>query len=155
MALVKLILREHVEKLGRAGDLVSVKPGFARNFLLRQGKASLATDARVEELEHHRRIIAEKQAKELKDLGAVKRKIESTVIEVSAAAGEGGKLFGSVTLPQLVELLEQKGISVDRRKLRVSDAIKSVGEHAVEVRLHPELIATFKVVVLDAGAAES
>ena len=97
MANVKLILREDVEKLGHAGDLVSVKPGFARNFLLRQGKASLATTARISELEHHRRVIGEKQAKELKDLQAVKNKIESTVLQVSATAGVEGKLFGSVT----------------------------------------------------------
>jgi large subunit ribosomal protein L9 len=80
MAQVKLILREHIEKLGRAGDVVSVKPGFARNYLLRQGKATLATEARIEELEHHRRIIADEQARELKDLEAVKNKIESTVL---------------------------------------------------------------------------
>jgi len=153
MALVKLILREHVEKLGRAGDVVSVKPGFARNYLLRQGKATLATEGRIEELEHHRRIIADRQARELRDLEAVKKKIESTVLEVSAAAGEEGKLFGSVTLPQLAELLEQRGIAIDRRKLRVSEPIKSVGEHSVDVRLHPELVATFKVLVVAEGGA--
>ena len=134
---------------------MSVKPGFARNFLLRQGRASLATDARIQELEHHRRIISENQVRELRDLEAVKSKIEATVIEVSAAAGEGGKLFGSVTLPQLAGLLEQKGIDIDRRKLRVSETIKSIGEHPVEVRLHPELVATFKVVVVAEGADES
>ena len=155
MAQVKLILREHVEKLGRAGDVVSVKPGFARNYLLRQGKASMATEARIAELEHHRRIIADHQARELRDLEAVKKKIESTVLEVSAAAGEGGKLFGSVTLQQVAHLLEEKGIEIDRRKLRLSEPIKSIGEHSVEVRLHPELVATFKVAViaaLDAGS---
>ena len=152
MANVKLILREDVEKLGHAGDLVTVKPGFARNFLLRQGKASLATQARIRELEHHRRVISEKQAKELKDLQAVKDKIESTVIEVAAAAGVGGKLFGSVTLQQVAELLEAKGVPVDRRKLHVAETIKSVGEHSVDVRLQRGLVAAFKVVVVAEGA---
>ena len=160
MANVKLILREDVEKLGHAGDLVTVKPGFARNFLLRQGKASLATAARIRELDHHRRVIGEKQAKALKDLQAVKNRIESTVVQVSATAGVEGKLFGSVTLQQVAELLEEKGISVDRRKLSVVETIKSVGEHSVDLRLHRELVATFKVVVVAedaeaAGAAEA
>ena len=160
MADVKLILREDVEKLGRAGDLVTVKPGFARNFLLRQGKASLATAARIRELDHHRRVIGEKQVKALKDLQAVKNRIESTVVQVSATAGVEGKLFGSVTLQQVAELLEEKGISVDRRKLSVVETIKSVGEHSVDLRLHRELVATFKVVVVAedaeaAGAAEA
>jgi large subunit ribosomal protein L9 len=155
MAQIKLILREHVEKLGQAGDVVSVKPGFARNFLLPQGKASMATEARISELEHHRRIISEQQVRELSNLAAFKKKIESTVLEVAAAAGEGGKLFGSVTLQQVASLLAEKGIDLDRRKLRVSEPIKSLGEHSVEVRLHPELVATFKVAVVASEDAAS
>ena len=147
MAQIQLILREDVEKLGRAGDLVSVKPGFARNFLLPQGKATLATEARVSELDHNRRVIAERQARELKDLQALKHKIESTVIEVTAQAGLEGKLFGSVTLQQVAELLKGKGIEIDRRKMRVPETIKTVGKHVVEVRLHRELSATLNVVV--------
>jgi large subunit ribosomal protein L9 len=155
MAQIKLILREQVEKLGQAGDVVSVKPGFARNFLLPQGKASMATEARISELEHHRRIISEHQARELSNLKAFKKKIESTVLEVAAAAGEEGKLFGSVTLQQVASLLAEKGIDLDRRKLRVSEPIKSLGEHSVEVRLHPELSATFKVAVVASQDAAS
>ena len=153
MAQVKLILREDVEKLGHAGDLVAVKPGYARNYLLRQGKASLATEARVNELEHHRRIISEEQARALKDLDAVKRKIEAQVVEVEAQAGIEGKLFGSVTLQHVAELLAEKGIELDRRKMQVAEPIKTVGEHEVQVRLHRELIATVKVIVTATGIA--
>jgi large subunit ribosomal protein L9 len=153
MAQVKLILREDIERLGHAGDLVSVKPGFARNYLLPQGKASIATDARINELEHHRRIIAEEQSKALKDLAAVKNRIEGQVVEVEAQAGTEGKLFGSVTMQQVADLLGQKGIEVDRRKMRVAEAIKSVGEHTVDVRLHRELVAQVKVVVTASGVA--
>jgi large subunit ribosomal protein L9 len=153
MGQVKLILREDVEKLGHAGDLVAVKPGYARNFLLPQGKASLATEARVNELEHHRRIIVEQQAKALKDLDALKTKIEGITIEVEARAGEGEKLFGSVTLPQIAALLAERGVPVDRRKLRVAGPIKTTGEHTVEVRLHRELTAALKVVVTGVGGA--
>lgn len=151
MAQVKLILREDVEKLGHAGDLVAVKPGYARNYLLPQGKASIATEARINELEHHRRIIAEQQAKALKDLGAVRARIEAQVVEVEAQAGAGGKLFGSVTLQQVADQLAQKGVEVDRRKLQVAEPIKTVGEHTVQLRLHRELVATIKVVVTASG----
>jgi len=147
MAQVKLILREDIGKLGEAGDLVSVKPGFARNYLLRRGKATLATEARIKELEHHRRAIAEKQAKELKDLQGLKQKIESTVIEVAASAGAEGKLFGSVTMQQVAELLAEKGLDLDRRKMSVPEAIKTTGDHEVTVQLRRELAAKLKVVV--------
>lgn len=155
MAQVRLILREDVEKLGQAGDLVVVKPGYARNYLLRQGKASLATEARVNELEHHRRIIAEQQAKALNDLAAVKQKIEAQVVRVEAQVGTEGRLFGSVTMQQVADLLAEKGIKLDRRKMRIAEPIKTLGEHEVEVRLHRELIAKVKVVVAAIGETEA
>ena len=77
MALVKIILREDVQNLGHAGDVVSVKPGYARNYLLPRGKAAVATESKVKELEHHRRVISEKLAKELKDVEAVRHKLQS------------------------------------------------------------------------------
>jgi large subunit ribosomal protein L9 len=147
MSLIDLILKEEVPKLGEAGDLVRVKPGFARNYLLPQGKAALATKARVKELEHQKRVISEKQAKELKDLEAVKHKIESVVLEFTAQAGEEGKLFGSITAANIAEQLAEKGIEVDRRKLALDEAIKTVGEHAVSLKLRGELAAKVKVVV--------
>jgi large subunit ribosomal protein L9 len=153
VAQVKLILREDVEKLGNAGDVVSVKPGYARNFLLPQGKASLATEARINELEHHRRIIREEQMKLLKDLEAVRSKVESELIEVEVQAGAEGRLFGSVTMQQVADLLAEKGLEIDRRKMHVDEPIKTVGEHAVQVRLHREMVATLKVNVVASGIA--
>jgi large subunit ribosomal protein L9 len=147
MGLVKLILRDDVNKLGNAGDLVSVKPGFARNFLLPQGKAILATESRVKELEHQKRVIAERMAKETKDLEALKRRIESVALEFEAQAGEEGKLFGSVTSQQLAQQLAEKGVEIDRRKLVLDEPIKTLGEHTVCVRLRNELIAEVKVTV--------
>jgi large subunit ribosomal protein L9 len=147
MSLTRLILREDIPRLGQAGDLVSVKPGYARNHLLPQGKAIIATESRVKEIEHHKRTIADKQAKALKGFEAVQRRLQSTRIEVSAQAGEGGKLFGSVTLQQIADLLKEKGLEVDRRKMHTDEPIKTVGEHVVEVRLHRELTAQLKVTV--------
>ena len=147
MGLVKLVLREDVPKLGHAGEVVSVKPGYARNFLLPQGKAALASEARVKELEHHKRLIAEKVARDLKDLGAARDRLEQLELEVEAQAGEEGRLFGSVTAAQVAELIGEKGIEIDRRKIDLAEPIKEVGEHSVPIRLHRAVIANVRLKV--------
>lgn len=147
MAQIRLILREDVPKLGYAGDVVAVKPGYARNYLLPTGKASLATSARLKEVEHHTRVIGEQQAKALKDLEGFKQKVESLTLEVEVQAGDGGRLFGSVTMQNVADLLAEKGVEIDRRKLQSDGAIKSLGEHEISLRLHRDLIAKVKVVV--------
>ena len=145
MAQVKLILREDVPSLGEAGDLVTVKPGFARNYLVPQGKATVATEANVRELEHQKRVVAEKLAKELKDVEAVRDKLQALTLQVSARVGEEGKLFGSVTNVQIAELLEQHGFTIDRRKIALGEPIKEAGEHVVPVQLRRELVAEIKL----------
>lgn len=152
MALVKLILREEVHGLGDAGDVVEVKPGYARNYLVPLGKAAQASAAKIQQLEHHKRQIAEKVAKQLKDLKKTKAQLEKLSLEVEAKAGEEGKLFGSVTAAQVAELLAEKGFEIDRRKLGMSEPIKEVGEHAVELRLNSGVVATLKIVVAAADA---
>jgi len=151
MANVKLILVESIHRLGEAGDLVSVKPGFARNFLLPQGKAMLATEGRVKEFEHKRRIAEEKAAKEMKDLQAVKSRLEALSISIGARAGESGKLFGSVTAAQIADKIEAAGLKVDRRRIDLRDPIKEVGEHKVAVKLLKELVAYVSVTVVAEG----
>ena len=135
MGQVKLILREDVPKLGHAGEVVSVKPGYARNFLLPQGKAALASEAKVNELEHHKRLITEKVARDLKDLNAARDRLEQLQLEVEAQAGEEGRLFGSVTAIQIAELIGEKGIEIDRRKIDLAEPIKEVGDHSVPIRI--------------------
>jgi large subunit ribosomal protein L9 len=152
---VKLILLESIHSLGEAGDLVRVKPGYARNYLLPQGKAILATDSRVEELEHNKRIAAEKAARELQNLQILKQKIESLEIEISARAGEEGRLFGSVTAAQIAERLVGHGYEIDRRRVILGEPIKEIGEHKVPVRLHSQLRAEIRVrVVAESGPTE-
>jgi len=151
MSQVKLILTDGVHNLGESGDLVSVKPGYARNYLLPQGKAILATESRVRELEHNQRIIAEKAAKELKNLHGAKKKLEGLKLETSARAGDEGKLFGSVTSANVAELLAAKGFEIDRRRISI-DSIKSIGEHKVEIKLHRELTAEVTLLVKPEGA---
>lgn len=147
MAQVQLILREDVPNLGDAGDVVKVKPGFARNYLLPQGKAIVATEGQIQQLEHHKRVIADQLAKEMKDLKAVRDRLEQVELVVSMKAGEEGKLFGSVTTATLAELLAERGFEIDRRKITLEAPIKEVGEHVVPVRLRGELVAKVKLTV--------
>jgi large subunit ribosomal protein L9 len=151
MAQVKVILREDVPRLGDAGEVVSVRPGFARNFLLPQGKAILATESSMKALDHHQRVISDKVAREKKGLESEKARVEALALEIAVQVGEEGKLFGSVTAVQIAELLEAKGVSVDRRKIELAEPIKEVGEHRVPLRLHREIVAQLR---LNVKAAE-
>jgi large subunit ribosomal protein L9 len=150
MGTVQIILREDVLKLGNAGDLVTVKPGYARNFLVPQGKAMFATAQRVNEVEHQKRVISEKLAKEHGDLKAVKAKLDGVSLEFEAQAGDEGKLFGSITAQHIAEQLGEKGLDIDRRKLVLPESIKSVGEHSIAIKLRGALEARLKVVVTPA-----
>ena len=141
MRQVKVILSEAVVGLGEAGDLVGVKVGYARNFLLPQGKALLATESKVRELEHHKRVVAEKAARDLNDLKALRDRLESVALEVTARVGEEGKLFGSVTTAHIAELLAEKGYTVDRRKIHLSEPLREIGDHVVPIRLQRDLTA--------------
>src|SRR3990172_3221971 len=126
MRSVKLILREDVPNLGDSGEVVSVKPGFARNYLIPQGKAIAATAAHVRELEHEKRVIAEKVARERKALEAERAKIHGVEIEIAAQAGEEGRLFGSVTAAQIAEKLAERGLELDRRRIELAEPIKEL-----------------------------
>jgi large subunit ribosomal protein L9 len=148
MRSVQVILSEDVPNLGDAGELVSVKPGFARNYLLPLGKAVPATEASRKELEHKKRVIAEKIARERKLLEGEKARFEGQVVEITAQAGEEGKLFGSVTAQDVADALGRQGHSVDRRRIELEHPIKSLGEHLVTVRLHPEVHAEVRVSVV-------
>jgi large subunit ribosomal protein L9 len=151
MAHVQVILREDVASLGNAGDLVRVKPGFARNFLIPQGKAVAATEASKRELEHQKRVIADKVRRERELLEAERKKYDGVAVEIAAQAGEEGKLFGSVTAAQIAETLAERGLEIDRRRIDLAEPIKSLGEHDVVVRLHRDVTATLKVKVVPAA----
>jgi len=141
MRQVKLILTESVTGLGDAGAMVAVKVGYARNYLLPQGKAMLATESKVREFEHKRRVVAEKAARELKDLQALRDRLQSLSLEVTARIGEEGKLFGSVTSANIAELLAEKGYEIDRRKIQLDEPLKEAGDHTIQIRLGSELVA--------------
>ena len=145
---VQVILKQDVDKLGNAGDLVRVRPGFARNYLLPRGLAAVATGANITQIEHERRIalaVAEKSRKAAQGAAA---QVEGLRIEIAVQVGEGDRLFGSVTSRDVAEALHAKGVEIDRKRLILPDAIKSVGEYDIAVKLGQEVSATFKLAVV-------
>ncbi len=153
MAQVKLILREDVHGLGHAGTVVSVRPGYARNFLLPEGKAILATESSVHELDHHQRVIADKVAREMKGYNALKVRLEGLKLAISVQVGEEGKLFGSVTAREIADLIVAQGVEIDRRAIQLGDPIKEAGAHTISVKLHRDVVAQVRLEVSPAGAS--
>jgi large subunit ribosomal protein L9 len=153
---MQVILTEDIPKLGDAGDVVRVKDGYGRNFLLPRGMALLATPGRVRELGHKKQVVAEKQRKDMGRQQGVAQQISGLEFEFEVRASTEGKLFGSVTNADIAERLHEKGFKVDRRKIELSDPIKQVGEYPVAVRLHREVTAevTVRVTSVDAPPPE-
>ena len=144
---MKLILREDIQGLGKSGEVVTVKDGYGRNFLLPRKLAVLANDQNVHQLEHDRQVIAARQAK-LKGAAQEQAKgLSGVEVKISRKVGEQDKLFGSVTALDIAEALAAKGQKVDRRAIHLPDPIKTVGAHEVEIRLHHEVVAKVKVEV--------
>jgi large subunit ribosomal protein L9 len=151
---MKLILRADVDALGRLGDIVAVKPGFGRNYLIPQGLAMMATDANLKQFELERKKLAGKAdtlRAEATDLAA---KIAAATVAITVRVGEGDKLYGSVTAANIADALLEQGIEIDRRKIEMPDAIRSLGEYDVEIRLHPDVKGELKLRVIKHGQPE-
>lgn len=144
---MKIILKEDVAKLGSLGDELDVKPGFARNYLIPQGKAVPVTRANIKQITHHRALLAKQRADAIEKAKMLAKKLEDAEIIFEMKSGESGKLFGSVTQKHIYEALEEKGIELDRRKLNLSNPIKTLGSHVINVRLHTEVAADLNVQV--------
>jgi large subunit ribosomal protein L9 len=146
--MMDVILREDVKSLGKAGEMVRVKPGYARNFLLPRGLAFEATEG------NKKRIAAEAKARETRLAGekaaasALAAKLGAATVALKGKAGEEGKLFGSITAQDIADGLAAKGLEVDRRRIELEHPIKTLGFHSVAVRLHPEVHAEVKVNVV-------
>lgn len=144
---MNIILTETVEGLGKIGDLVKVKPGYARNYLVPQGFAVQANPRNIKELEHHKRQLERKLQKQTQDAELLKGLIEKAACVFALRAGDDGKLFGSVTTHDIAAKLAAAGIEIDRKKIVLDDAIKTLGEHEVTVKLTAGVVATVKVAV--------
>jgi large subunit ribosomal protein L9 len=147
---MQVILKEDVANLGKSGELVQVRPGFGRNFLIPQGLAVPATGGNVKEIEHQKKLISARNAKLLKDAQSIADKLATieVVIERQAGGAEGEqKLFGSVTGRDVAEVLAQKGVPIDHKKIVLAEPIKTIGHHTLEVRLGNGVTGKLKVLV--------
>ncbi len=146
--MMEMILREDVKSLGKAGDMVRVKPGYGRNYLLPNGLAYEATEG------NKKRIAAETKARAVRndaDRAAAQAqadKLAGTELTLTGNAGEEGKLFGSITTSDIAEALDAKGFAVDKRRIELDHPIKTIGEHTVGIRLHAEVRAEVRIHVV-------
>ena len=145
---MKLLLKEDVEGLGDCGDEVTVKDGYGRNFLIPKGKAILATPRNVKQFSHQKSIVQGRLKKVIHAAKGRADEISQVTCTVIKKTGESGKLFGSVTTQEIVESLRAKGVEIDRRKLQLKEPIKTLGEFQVPVKLHQEVTAEIKVIVV-------
>jgi large subunit ribosomal protein L9 len=143
---MKLILKKDVKSLGNAGDVVEVNDGYARNFLLPKDLAKPATEGNVKNLNKQKKAEAKKQQAEIDRARELAGKIEKSPVEIQTKAGEGGRLFGSVTSKEIAEELQkQHSIKIDKRKINLKESIKSLGVTDVEVKVYPNITAALKV----------
>jgi len=148
---MKVILLKDVKGTGKKGEIKNVSDGYANNFLIKNGYAIEATEANLKSLEAKKRQQEKLAEQELAEAKKLKEKIENLTVELTAKAGEGGRLFGSITSKQIAEQLQAKhNIKIDKRKIEMDDAIRSLGFTKVPVKLHSEVVATLTVSVKEA-----
>lgn len=145
---MKIILKKEVTNLGEAGDVVEVKAGYGRNYLIPQGFACAATQSALKQLEETKRQRAHKEAKLIADAEALAAKIAATPVTVTVKVSESGKIYGSVTTAQIEEALKAAGVEVDKKNISLVDDIKTVGEYEATVKCYKTVKGTVKVTVV-------
>jgi large subunit ribosomal protein L9 len=145
---MQIILKQRLENLGQVGDVVTVKAGYARNYLIPQGLAYEATEANLKRIERERAQSHRKAAEEVGVARERAKQIEGASVTFKARAGEEGKLFGSITSADIAEKLAEQGIEIDRRQISLDEPIKALGVFSVPVRLHTEVRPEIKVWVI-------
>ena len=146
--MMRLILSKDVESLGTIGDVVRVKPGYARNYLLPRAFALVATEGNEKALEATQRRLAKRKAQLLGEAKTIAAQIEKTSVTVTKQVGADEKIFGSVTTNELEALLKQEGIKVSRKDISLTEEVKKVGVYTANVKVHSEVTAKFKVWVV-------
>jgi large subunit ribosomal protein L9 len=152
---MEVILREHVEHLGRRGEIVKVADGYARNYLLPRKLALLATSGNKQQIERERVKFDARETEDTMAAQAVAARMAAFEIVIARKVGETAALYGSVTTADIAEALAAKGIDLDRRMIQLPDPIKRIGDVDVPVRLHRDVTATLKVRVVPEGAPRS
>jgi large subunit ribosomal protein L9 len=151
---MEVILREHIDNLGRRGEIVKVADGYARNYLLPRKLALLATEGNKKVIERERAKFDAKEADEKKMAAALSERINNVEVEISRKVGETEALYGSVTTADIAEALLARGLEVDRRKIVLQEPIKKLGEYEIPVKLHRDVATHVKVKVVAEGQAE-
>lgn len=146
--MTEIILQQDIENLGEAGEVVDVKPGYARNYLLPRGLAIPATEGNVKRIEQERRRLHRARTRERDQAEELSQQLADRSVSFSVRAGEEGRLFGSVTSTDIAERLAEEGIAVDRRLIRLEEPIKELGVYRVAVALHAEVRPELKVWVV-------
>lgn len=141
---MQLILTQNVDNLGKAGDLVTVKNGYGRNYLLPQGLALSATRKNVAKLEHDRAVIAARIAVERKDAQAIAERLNGMTLQFERLVGEDDRMFGSVTVRDLASQLEVAGVKIDSRKIKLDEPVRAIGKYEVPVKLGADVVADLK-----------
>ncbi|MFC4993709.1 50S ribosomal protein L9 [Rubritalea tangerina] len=154
MATTEVILRTKIDNLGAEADVVKVKAGYARNFLIPQGKAFEATEENLKHTEDLKKARAEREAAEISEAQEVAAKIKKTKLSFTLEVGQGGKAFGSVTSIDIQKKLEEAGVTIDRKALQLDSPIKTAGTTKVEVKLAGDITATLSVTVESPEATE-
>ena len=145
---MKVILLRDIETLGQAGEIVQVAAGYARNFLIPNRQAMLASDTNVAQFETQRRQHEATAEREQRGAQQQAAELEKASLTAQVRVGEGDRLFGSVTVQNIAELLEAKGYQIERRAIHLEDGIRELGVYNIEVRLHPDVTATVKLWVV-------
>lgn len=145
---MKVILKESVKNLGRMGDTVTVKPGYARNFLYPKGLAVEATDANLKLAQSLKKQLALREIKQKEEAKQAAERLSALTITIKAKAGEEGKLFGSVTTMDIEGALKAEGVEVDRKRIVLEEPIKKLGTYTVQIKIHPEVTASITVNVV-------
>ena len=145
---MEVILRDHVEHVGRRGEIVKVADGFARNYLLPRKLALPATDGNKRWVERERKIVEAREAEERGAAEAIAARLTALELSVARRVGENDQLYGSVTNADIADLLKQKGFDIDRRKILLPDALRTLGESHVPVKLHRDVTAQLKITIV-------
>ena len=148
---MKIILKETIANLGQEGDVVNVKPGYGRNYLIPQGMATLATPGALRMVENQREAIRIRAEQAVGEAKALASRIESTSITLSGTTGTSGRIFGSITNKQIADALAEKGIEIDRRKIHMPDEMRHIGEYKVEIDILGDIRPSLTVHVVGEG----
>ena len=145
---MKVILQQEMPSLGKVGDVVRVRDGYGRNFLIPRGLAAIADERNTNRLEHQKRIAAALAARQLAEARALAERLSATAVTIRAKVGDEGKLFGSVTNRDIADALAKDGINIDRKHVELVEPIRVIGAHTVPVKLSKDVSASVKVYVI-------